>query len=106
MFPNTDPAHLAMAEDAIRSEMENGKSLLTGGRLLLWVQQQHVKVTVRTCFILCATEEQDLVKKIVAMSTRERTRAIRELQMSLEEKKHIRWVTRSQRWSNSRRDCR
>ncbi|KAG7214543.1 hypothetical protein INR49_023058, partial [Caranx melampygus] len=60
MFPSTDPAHLALAEDAIRSEMEN--------------------------------EEQDLVKKIVAMSTRERTRAIRELQMSLEEKKHIRWV--------------
>lgn len=46
---------------------------------------------------LCVTEEQDLVKKIVAMSTRERTRAIRELQMSLEEKKHIRWVTRGQR---------
>lgn len=27
MFPSTDPAHLALAEDAIRSEMENGKSL-------------------------------------------------------------------------------
>lgn len=27
MFPNADAAQLAFAEDAIRSEMENGKSL-------------------------------------------------------------------------------
>lgn len=27
MFPDGDPAHLALTEDAIRSEMENGKSL-------------------------------------------------------------------------------
>lgn len=27
MFPNSDPAHLAFTEDAIRNEMENGKSL-------------------------------------------------------------------------------
>ncbi|KAM6939838.1 transmembrane channel-like protein 5 [Xenentodon cancila] len=58
MFPNADPAHLAITEDAIRSEMEN--------------------------------EEQNLVKGLVALSTREQIRAIRDLPMSFEEKKHIR----------------
>ncbi|XP_028256116.1 transmembrane channel-like protein 5 [Parambassis ranga] len=58
MFPNTDPAHVAFTEDAIRNQMEN--------------------------------EEQDRVNELVAMSTRERIRAIRELPMSFEEKKHIR----------------
>ncbi|XP_022611491.1 transmembrane channel-like protein 5 isoform X2 [Seriola dumerili] len=58
MFPNTDLAHLALTEDAIRNEMEN--------------------------------EEQDLVKEFVALSTRDRIRAIRDLPMSFEEKKHIR----------------
>ncbi|XP_026214685.1 transmembrane channel-like protein 5 [Anabas testudineus] len=58
MFPNTDPSHLAFAEDAIRDEMEN--------------------------------EEQNLVKELVALSTRDQIRAIRELPMSFGEKKHIR----------------
>ncbi|KAE8300934.1 Transmembrane channel-like protein 5 [Larimichthys crocea] len=58
MFPNSDPAHLAFTEDAIRNEMEN--------------------------------EEQNLVKELVALSTRDRIRAIRDLPMSFEEKKHIR----------------
>ncbi|KAL7404148.1 hypothetical protein ABVT39_010516 [Epinephelus coioides] len=58
MFPNGDPAHLALTEDAIRSEMEN--------------------------------EEQNLVKELVALSTRDRIQAIRDLPMSFEEKKHIR----------------
>ncbi|KAG8015126.1 Transmembrane channel-like protein 5 [Nibea albiflora] len=58
MFPNSDPAHLAFTEDAIRNEMEN--------------------------------EEQNLVKELVALSTRDRIRAIRDLAMSFEEKKHIR----------------
>uniref|UniRef100_A0AAQ5YNB9 Transmembrane channel-like protein n=1 Tax=Amphiprion ocellaris TaxID=80972 RepID=A0AAQ5YNB9_AMPOC len=40
--------------------------------------------------ILCLTEEQDLVKELLAMSARDRTRAIRDLPMSFEEKKHIR----------------
>ncbi|XP_008281098.1 transmembrane channel-like protein 5 [Stegastes partitus] len=35
-------------------------------------------------------EEQDLVKELVAMSTRDRIRTIRDLLMSFEEKKHIR----------------
>ncbi|KAM7393773.1 hypothetical protein PAMP_020622 [Pampus punctatissimus] len=35
-------------------------------------------------------EEQNLVKELVAMSTRDRVRAIRDLPMSFEEKKHIR----------------
>ncbi|XP_018520346.1 transmembrane channel-like protein 5 [Lates calcarifer] len=35
-------------------------------------------------------EEQNLVKELVAMSTRDRIRAIRDLPMSFEEKKHIR----------------
>uniref|UniRef100_A0A3P8TNK6 Transmembrane channel-like protein n=1 Tax=Amphiprion percula TaxID=161767 RepID=A0A3P8TNK6_AMPPE len=39
--------------------------------------------------ILCLTEEQDLVKELLAMSARDRTRAIRDLPMSFEEKKHI-----------------
>ncbi|XP_061578825.1 transmembrane channel-like protein 5 [Cololabis saira] len=58
MFPNADPAHLAITEDAIRSEMEN--------------------------------EEQNLVKELVSLSTREQIQAIRNLPMSFEEKKHIR----------------
>ncbi|XP_049428690.1 transmembrane channel-like protein 5 [Epinephelus fuscoguttatus] len=58
MFPDGDPAHLALTEDAIRSEMEN--------------------------------EEQNLVKELVALSTTDRIRAIRDLPMSFEEKKHIR----------------
>ncbi|XP_040892551.1 transmembrane channel-like protein 5 [Toxotes jaculatrix] len=58
MFPDTDPAHVAFTEDAIRNEMEN--------------------------------EEQNLVKELVALSTRDRIRAIRDLPMSFEEKKHIR----------------
>ncbi|XP_071361332.1 transmembrane channel-like protein 5 [Trachinotus anak] len=58
MFPSTDPALLAITEDAIRNEMEN--------------------------------EEQNLVKELVALSTRDRIRAIRDLKMSFEEKKHIR----------------
>ncbi|XP_029910927.1 transmembrane channel-like protein 5 [Myripristis murdjan] len=58
MFVGADPAHLALTEDAIRSEMEN--------------------------------EEQNLVKELVALSTRDRIRAIRDLPMSFEEKKHIR----------------
>ncbi|KAM3864562.1 transmembrane channel-like protein 5 [Diretmus argenteus] len=36
------------------------------------------------------TEEQNLVKELVALSTRDRVRAIRDLPMSFEEKKHIR----------------
>ncbi|XP_068178764.1 transmembrane channel-like protein 5 isoform X2 [Antennarius striatus] len=58
LFPNADPAHLALAEDAIRNEMEN--------------------------------EEQNQVKELVAMSTQDRVRAIRDLPMSFEEKKRIR----------------
>ncbi|XP_019939528.2 transmembrane channel-like protein 5 [Paralichthys olivaceus] len=58
MFPDTDPAHVAFTEHAIRNEMEN--------------------------------EEQNLVKDLVAMSTRDRIRAIQDLPMSFEEKKHIR----------------
>ncbi|XP_078138758.1 transmembrane channel-like protein 5 [Centroberyx gerrardi] len=58
MFVNSDTAHLAFTEDAIRNEMEN--------------------------------EEQNLVKELVALSTRDRIRAIRDLPMSFEEKKHIR----------------
>ncbi|XP_030001605.1 transmembrane channel-like protein 5 [Sphaeramia orbicularis] len=58
MFPNTDPEHLFITEDAIRNEMEN--------------------------------EEQNLVKELVAKSTRDRIRAIRDLPMSFDEKKHIR----------------
>lgn len=38
------------------------------------------------------TDEQNLVKELVGMSTLEQTRAIRELTMSFEEKKNIRWV--------------
>lgn len=55
MFPDTDPAHAAVTEEAIRSEMEN--------------------------------EEQDLVKSLVGLSTRERIKAIRDLPMTFEEKK-------------------
>lgn len=39
------------------------------------------------------TEEQDLVKELVALSTQERVQAIRDLARSFEEKKHIRWVS-------------
>lgn len=39
------------------------------------------------------TEEQDLVKELVALSTQEQVRAIRELPRSFEEKKIIRWVS-------------
>ena len=42
--------------------------------------------------ILCVTEEQNLVKELVALSTRDRIQAIRDLPMSFDEKKHIRWV--------------
>lgn len=46
-----------------------------------------------TCLvILCVTEEQNLVDELVAMSTQDQIRAIRDLPMSFEEKKHIRWV--------------
>uniref|UniRef100_H2MDF0 Transmembrane channel-like protein n=1 Tax=Oryzias latipes TaxID=8090 RepID=H2MDF0_ORYLA len=38
------------------------------------------------------TDEQNLVKELVGMSTLEQTRAIRELTMSFEEKKNIRWI--------------
>lgn len=38
------------------------------------------------------TEEQNLVKELVALSTQDRIRAIRDLPMSFEEKKQIRWV--------------
>lgn len=52
-----------------------------------------VTITQRACLvILCLTEEQNLVKELVALSTRDRIRAIRDLPMSFEEKKHIRWV--------------
>lgn len=40
---------------------------------------------------LCPTEEQHLVKELVAMSTRNRIKAIRDLPMSFDDKKHIRY---------------
>uniref|UniRef100_A0A674C7J4 Transmembrane channel-like protein n=1 Tax=Salmo trutta TaxID=8032 RepID=A0A674C7J4_SALTR len=40
---------------------------------------------------LCPTEEQHLVKELVAMSTRDRIKAIRDLPMSFDDKKHIRY---------------
>ncbi|CAN9509956.1 unnamed protein product [Ophioblennius macclurei] len=58
LFPSTDPAHAAFAENAIRNEMEN--------------------------------EEQNLVKELVALSTQDRIRAIRDLPVCCQEKKHIR----------------
>lgn len=49
--------------------------------------------TGRSLFLTSfVTEEQNLVKELVAMSTQERFHAIRELPMSFEEKKSIRWV--------------
>uniref|UniRef100_A0A8D0CVH3 Transmembrane channel-like protein n=1 Tax=Sander lucioperca TaxID=283035 RepID=A0A8D0CVH3_SANLU len=52
-----------------------------------------VKITVRAYLvILCVTEEQNLVKELVALSTQDRIWAIRDLPMSVDEKKHIRWV--------------
>uniref|UniRef100_A0A7N8XQ65 Transmembrane channel-like protein n=1 Tax=Mastacembelus armatus TaxID=205130 RepID=A0A7N8XQ65_9TELE len=44
------------------------------------------------CVVLCTTEEQNLVKELVGLSTRDRIRAIRGLSMSFKEKKHIRLV--------------
>ncbi|XP_054897727.1 transmembrane channel-like protein 5 isoform X2 [Poeciliopsis prolifica] len=58
LFPNADPAHATVTEDAIKSEMEN--------------------------------EEQNLIKELVALSTTEQIRKIRELPVSFEEKKHVR----------------
>ena len=40
-----------------------------------------------------ATEEQSLVKELLAGSTKERIQGIRKLPMSYQEKKHIRWVS-------------
>uniref|UniRef100_A0A8D3A2M9 Transmembrane channel-like protein n=1 Tax=Scophthalmus maximus TaxID=52904 RepID=A0A8D3A2M9_SCOMX len=59
----------------------------------------------REDFVLCVTEEQNLVKKLVALSTRERIRDIRDLPMSCEEKKHIRWVVDSQAVKGNKRLC-
>lgn len=42
--------------------------------------------------LVCETEEQNLVKELVAMSTRERIHAIRDLPMSFEKKKSVRCV--------------
>ena len=39
-----------------------------------------------------ATEEQNLVKELMACSTKERIEGIRKLPMTYHEKKHIRWV--------------
>uniref|UniRef100_A0A3Q3F2T2 Transmembrane channel-like protein n=1 Tax=Labrus bergylta TaxID=56723 RepID=A0A3Q3F2T2_9LABR len=41
--------------------------------------------------ILCVTEEQNLVKELVALSTHEQIQALRDRPMSFEEKKHIWW---------------
>lgn len=52
-----------------------------------------VNITASACLVIvCATEEQNMVKELVALSTRDRIRAILDLPMSFEEKKHIRWV--------------
>lgn len=50
-------------------------------------------MTERSSFLtFCVTEEQNLVKELVDMSTRERIDAIRDLPMSFQEKKAIRCV--------------
>lgn len=88
MFPSAEPAPLAPTEEALQNEMENGESVSTSVRPF-----GLVCLTERSLFlILCVTEEQNLVKELVAMSTRERIHAIRDLPMSFEEKKSIRWV--------------
>ncbi|XP_023128982.2 transmembrane channel-like protein 5 [Amphiprion ocellaris] len=50
----------------------------------------HVAFTENAIRNEMENEEQDLVKELLAMSARDRTRAIRDLPMSFEEKKHIR----------------
>lgn len=111
MFPNADPAHLAITEDAIRSEMENGSCPLLGSCYTCWMDV-HCGVWQLLCIIhdssskysaclvfFCVTDEQNLVKELIALSTREQIRAIRELPMSFEEKKHIRYAeSRSKKW--------
>lgn len=54
--------------------------------MALWV---HI---TESLVILCVPEEQNLVKELVDLSTRDRIRAIRDLPMSFEEKKLIRCV--------------
>uniref|UniRef100_A0A665THQ9 Transmembrane channel-like protein n=1 Tax=Echeneis naucrates TaxID=173247 RepID=A0A665THQ9_ECHNA len=56
----------------------------------------HVKIKGGIYLIIpSVTEEQNLVKELIDLSTRDRIRAIRELPMSFEEKKRIRWVMSS-----------
>ncbi|XP_024914113.1 transmembrane channel-like protein 5 isoform X2 [Cynoglossus semilaevis] len=50
-------------------------------------------------------EEQNLVKELVPLSTRERIQAIQELPMSFEEKKHIRSQVLAFKSSNQSRQC-
>lgn len=88
MLADTELPPLASTEDALQKEMETGMSVLTGVGLyrLAWITERALFLT------LCLTEEQNLVKELVAMSTREQIQAIRDLPMSFEEKKLIRWV--------------
>lgn len=99
MFPEADTAHQAFTEDAIRNEMENGKCKLSSyscGYVPSDVQSVHCMapwVHITESFVIfCVPEEQNLVKELVDLSTRDRTRAIRDLPMSFEEKKQIRCV--------------
>lgn len=86
LFPSAEPAPLAAAEDVLQKEMENGKNVSRPFSDLCDQQGDPLFLSSRV------TEEQNLVKELVAMSTQERFHAIRELPMSFEEKKSIRWV--------------
>lgn len=73
--------------------MPSGTSCRTVKARGHYIAHHCVKITGKSYLVfLCVTEEQNLIKELIALSTRDQIRAIRDLPMSFDEKKHIRWV--------------
>lgn len=87
MFPDANYGHCTITEDAIEDELENGNHCLSE---CIPAQMWHFLLLFFVTWHL--TEEQDLVKELVALSTQERVQAIRDLPKSFEEKQNIRCV--------------
>lgn len=87
MLSDGNYAHSTIGEEAIMNELEIGNHY---GSPIDFVFQSALLRPLSLVSWL-STEEQDLVKELVALSTPERVRAIRDLPRSFEEKKIIRW---------------
>lgn len=87
MLSDASYAHSAIGEAVIKDELENGNHCGSTTALFQVLSCANVWVSWHL------TEEQELVKELVALSTPERVRAIRDLPRSFEEKKIIRWVS-------------